>query len=369
MTRRLALLLAALALAAAWPARADARITRRVEVVQIDGIIDAQVQHAIYGTIRDAEREHAQLVVIQLDSEGAVGADRATDILERMRASRVPIAVWVPPNGRAANFAALIAISAHFTSLAPGARIGPIVTDDLSSGQGRNSVAMLKSLSRGGARRIPFDASIGPATAKARRVSDATATSITDVLQRVDGKSLTVATKKARPNVNPERTQIRFRKLGLIGGLLHAAAKPSITYLLLLVGLVGIVFEVFHPSTGPAGFAGLLAVGLSIYGVVTLNGSWAAFVVICFGVAAFCVDLATEHFGPLSIIGFLLLTGGSIFLFPGPFLRSSPYVTLFGVISMTMFLVGAMTRLLRDLRAFARGEREVTDPHPNGHGG
>lgn len=105
--------------------------------------------------------------------------------------------------------------------------------------------------------------------------------------------------------------------------------------------------------------------------MVTLNGSWAAFAAICFGVALFCIDLATENFGPLTVIGFLLLTAGSIFLFPGPFLRASPYVLAFGVIAMTMFLVGAMTRVLRDLRALARGELEVTDPHPhpNGHVG
>src|SRR5258706_9821155 len=171
MRRHHVLLFVALMLAAAWPSGADARITRRVEVLQVDGIIDAQAQHALFGTIRDAEREHAQLVVVQLDSRGAVGADRASDILDRMRAARVPIAVWIPPNGRAANSAAVIAIAASFTALAPGARIGPIETDDLGSGAGRSSVRMLKALSRASRRQIPFDASIGPATAKAHRVS------------------------------------------------------------------------------------------------------------------------------------------------------------------------------------------------------
>src|SRR5581483_8117489 len=126
---------------------------------------------------------------------------------------------------------------------------------------------------------------------------------------------LKAAGRAVRPKTDPDTTEIRFRKLGLIGGALHAAAKPSIVYLMLLVGIVGIVFELFHPSTGPAGFAGVLAVALAIYGMITLHGSWAAFVIICFGIAGFCVDLATEHLGPLTILGFLALVGGSIFLF------------------------------------------------------
>ncbi len=70
------------------------------------------------------------------------------------------------------------------------------------------------------------------------------------------------------------------------------------------------------------------------------------------------------------MFGFAALVAGSLLLFPGPYLRVSPWVLAFGVVSMTAFLIGAMTRVLRDLRAVARGELEVTDahPHPNGQG-
>jgi membrane-bound serine protease (ClpP class) len=363
-------LLVVLLALAAWPVAATARAQRRVEVVEIMGIIDAPSEHAITSTIADANKEKAQLVVIQLDSRGAVGTARASNILDRISSSKVPIAVWIPPEGVASNSAAIIAIAAKYTAMAPGARLGPIRTDDLSSSEGRDSVKSLKQVSKQLVRSLPFDHSVGPRTAIRDGYTQGAAAAVTDVLQQVDGKTFTAGGRTRKLNVDPNVTEIRFRKLGLIGGALHAAAKPSIVYLLLLVGLVGIVFELFHPSTGPAGFAGLLGVALAVYGMITLNGSWGAFAVLCFGIAAFCIDLRTEHLGPLTVLGFLGLTGGSIFLFPGPFLRVSPFVLAFGVIAMTMFLLGAMTRVLRDLRALARGEIEVRDahPHPNGQG-
>lgn len=368
--RRPCLLLAVACALFALAPFASARAQRRVEVVEVSGIIDSTAEHAVTATIRDANKERAQLVVIQLNSAGAIGADRGTNLLGRVSASRVPVAVWIPSGGAAANSAAVLAIAAHYTSMAPGSRIGPIKTFDLSS-RDRGGSSALKQLTRGSARRFPFDRSVGPRTAIRDHISDGIAASVTDVLSQLDGKTLRVAGRSVHLSVDPATTQIRLRKLGLIGGALHAAAKPSIVYLLLLLGIVGIVFELFHPSTGPAGFAGLLSLALGIYGMVTLHGSWGALVVICFGIAAFCIDLATEHLGPLTILGFLALTGGSIFLFPGPYLRVSPFVLAFGVIAMTMFLLGAMTRVLRDLRALARGELEVREahPHPDGQGG
>jgi len=344
---------------------------RRVEVVEITGIIDAPAEHAIASTIKDANRDKAQLVVIQLDSRGAVGDVRGADVLDRVTASRVPIAVWIPPDGVASNSAALVAIAAHYTSMAPGSRLGPIRTDNLASGSGSHSIATLKQMGAHSNRPIPFDHSVGPRTAVREHLADGTAVAVTDLLQHLDGSTLSVGSRSVRLAVDPNTTEIRFRKLGLVGGALHAAAKPSIVYLFLLVGLVGVVFELFHPSNGPVGVCGLLAIALAVYGMITLNGSWAAFAVLCFGIAMFCLDLAADRLGVLTVVGFLALVGASIFLFPEPYLRVSPYVLAFGIVAMTMFLLGAMTRLLRDLRAIARGELEVRDahPHPDGQGG
>jgi membrane-bound serine protease (ClpP class) len=164
---------------------------------------------------------------------------------------------------------------------------------------------------------------------------------------------------------------MRLSKIDLFGRMLHAAAQPSMTYLLLLLGLVGIVFELFHPSTGPAGISGLAALAFAVYGVATLGGSWIGVALIVAGVGAFCIDLRYSSLGPFTIGGFIALVSGSLLLFRSPWLRVSPWVLALGVIGIVLFLLGAMTRVLRDLRAIARGELEVTEahPHPDGQGG
>jgi membrane-bound ClpP family serine protease len=110
--------------------------------------------------------------------------------------------------------------------------------------------------------------------------------------------------------------------------------------------------------------AGLAALALSLYGIVTLGGSWLGFSLVVAGVALFAVDLRFQSLGPLTFSGFAALVAGSLLLFRGPWLRVSPWVLAFGITSMVLFLVGAMTRVLRDLRAVARGELEVREAHP-----
>jgi membrane-bound serine protease (ClpP class) len=134
---------------------------------------------------------------------------------------------------------------------------------------------------------------------------------------------------------------------------------------LILGGLVGIVFELFHPSNGPAGVTGLAAFAFGVFGVATLGGSWGALAALLVGVTFFCIDLRYERLGAFTLLGALLLIGGSIWLFPSPYLRTSPWILVFGIAAMTAFLLGAMTRVLRDLRAIARGELEVRDAHPH----
>jgi membrane-bound serine protease (ClpP class) len=201
-----------------------------------------------------------------------------------------------------------------------------------------------------------------------RVVANLITPAIVELLEDLDGKAISVRGDRVRLSTDPDESSIRFHKGDLLGRALHAAAQPSIVYLLLLLALVGIVFELFHPSNGPAGISGLVALGLAVYGIVSLGGSWIGFALIVVGVAGFCLDLRFQTLSFPTILGFAALVAGSILLFSGTSLSISPWVLAFGILSMVAFLLGAMTRVLRDLRAVARGELEVTDahPHPNG---
>lgn len=335
---------------------AFAQESQRIEVIEVKGIIDGSVERAVLSTIEQAEREDALLVVLQIDSRGVVDSARTWRLAEAVRVARVPVAAWIgPPGAEASNGAALLVAAAHVPGISPLSRLGRIDTLDLRE---RQQVTLANFEEADWATNVFFGRTRGFVRAA----------SVAELLEDVDGRRVDVSGAPARLGTEPSDVAIRFHKLDLLGRVLHAAAQPSITYLLLLLGLVGVVFELFHPSTGPAGVAGLAAMALAVYGVVTLGGSWLGFGLIVAGVAGFAVDLRFQGLGPPTIAGFGALVAGSLLLFSGPWLHVSPWILGFGIAGMVAFLLGAMTRVLRDLRALARGELEVHDahPHPNG---
>ena len=368
MGRRLLALLCLVgaALAALLSRPADAA-TRRVEVIEVAGPIDSSVERAILSNITTAERENAQAIVIQIDSRGAIGADRGSRVVDRISTAKVPVVVWIPSGGHAENSTVLLAIAAQYASMAPSATMGPIKTLDLTSKAGAEPVAILRKSLAGqkGLKDYPFDTRISAPTAEHRKIIDSVSGSLPDLLDAMNGKKVKLNGKSVTLATNPNRIIVRVHKLDLFGRILHAAAQASVAYLLILGGLVGIVFELFHPSNGPAGVTGLAAFSFGVYGVAAWNGSWVALAALLIGVLFFCIDLRYMRLGGITIVGAILLVAGSIFLFPGPYLRSSPWILAFGLASMIAFLLGAMTRVLRDLRAVARGELEVRDAHPH----
>ncbi len=344
----------ALLLAAVLAAPAFAQSGERVEVIQVAGIVDSSVERAVINNIEQAERDDAAIVVLQIDSMGVVDEDRTDRITAAIEDADVPVAAWVgPPGAQARNGATLMVMAARLRGMAPGAILGPLETADL------------RRTDRSSREATPFTDGIGAEEAEEEKVIDVIAPSIDDFLAGLE--------EQDEIDFDRENATVRFHQLDLFGRLMHAAAQPSVAYLLLLVGLIGIVFELFHPSNGPAGVSGLAALALAIYGIATLGGSWAALALVVAGVAAFCVDLRYSSLGAFSAGGLVALIAGSILLFTSPYLRPSPLVLAFGIIAMVTFLVSAMTRVLRDLRAVARGELEVTDahphPHPEGQGG
>jgi len=362
--RRLGPLILLGLVAAAWAPFARAASPGRIEVVDISGIIDGNAERAIDRNLAVADREKALLVVFELNSNGTVGAHRAARLASKIRHSSVPVAVWIGPTGaHASNGAVAVWSAADVRAMAPGTVVGPVRTVDLRARQSRSEIRAAVGSSDLG--RAPAD------VAERSGRADVIADSVGDLIAGLKGH----AVRGAKLDVDPQTDAIRLHKLDLLGRALHAAAQPSITYLLVLLGLVGVLFEAFHPSTGPAGVTGLVALGLAVYGMVVLGGSWLGFGLIVAGVAGFAVDLRYQSLGAFTLAGFAALTAGSVLLFSGPWLRVPPALIAAGVLGMTAFLVGAMTRVLRDLRLVASGELQVRDAHEaviesdNGQGG
>lgn len=370
--RRIVLLLIAFFLAAPAVFAQGDEPGRRVEVVEVQGIIDGPLEGAVLDGLRAAEEHDAEALILQIDSPGALGADRSRRLVEAVVGAEVPVVTWIgPPGARAENSAAAILLAGHVTAMAPGTALGPARTADLrASGEQPELIAELlrdtaaaRDLDRGQVFGV-YSGARSADEAEEGGLADVLAIQLPDLLRELDGTTLEVASGEVTLRTDPSELSVRFRKADLLGRVLHAVGQPSIAYLLLLLGLVGVVFEIFHPSTGPAGVTGLLGLGLAFYAVATLGGSWIGVALIVLGVAGFCVDLRFQGLGVFTAVGFAGLVAGSLLLFSGAWLHTDPWVLLVGVAGMVGFLLGAMTRVLRDLRLIARGELEVRDPHP-----
>ena len=286
-------------LAAAPAAGAQARPTRHVDVLEVDGLIDAVLVDFVTDAVAESERGGAAALVLQLDSTGGVAPQADLDrLVRRLATARVPVTVWVGGSGRPRAYGAAydIAEAAAVVGVAPGARLG----------------AEAPGFSRTEALR--------------RRVADVNAPTLGDLLIELDGRpspagTIDVPTEVVRKPGNPPQRRplvdVRFAKPGLLASLLHGVAAPSVAYLLLVVGLLLLVFEFFTAGVGVAGAVAVICLGLAAYGLGALPTRASGLLLVALGVLGYSIDVQAGAPRTWTVIGTLALAVGSVRLYDG----------------------------------------------------
>jgi membrane-bound serine protease (ClpP class) len=321
-----------------------------VDYFELSGVIDPVSSKALLREIASAEASHSAALIVRIDTPGGLRVS-VTDIVDRVRHATVPVVVWIAPQGaRAAGAGFFLAAAAPVLVMAPGTTLGPMVPVNLDQ---KPDVAAAGSYL--GA--IETAAGRSPGAIPAGATSDATAAetgivsfragSLGTLLQNLEGKSVTVDGQVVKLSVRD--AGLRFHKLAFLDRLLHAATRPAVAYMLLLIGLFGIVFELYFPGIGAAGLMGGGALLLSLYGFSELPTSWAALALVVLGIVAFVPDLHSGGLGIPTAFGTLALAAGSILLFPhaSPGLRMPWWVIVAGVVGALLFFISIMTAALR----------------------
>ena len=308
------------------PATAQTSGSSSVLVVKVDGSIDGTVDAYLRDAIADAEADGAT-VVIQLDSAGTLDGDPIA-LAERIHDATVPVVVWVgpaPAKAQGAGFLLLYAASAG--AVAPGIGIGPLLPLDLAQDADTPifdvRVLLLRwAQERGRPAPTLFPDEPVPAQAAVDGgVADVVASSVTGLLDELDGRTLRsasgsvtlhtkVATAEGEPTVN-----VKFVDLGPIARVLHAAASPTWIYVLLVFGIAALAFELVQPGFGFAGFSGLGMVALGLYGLTVVPFSWLGLAVLLFGMAAMTADVRIRRLGVLTAVGVVSFVAGSLLTF------------------------------------------------------
>jgi membrane-bound serine protease (ClpP class) len=363
--RSLLVVLVAMLLAVAQSALAQTTQPLLI-VLKANGPIAPPMLEYIQRGIGTAEQRGAEAVIIQLDTPGG-DLHSLDNIIQAIRASSVPVVVYVAPNGAMAGSAgALVTMAAHVAAMAPEAAIGassPVGSSgqDLSATEKAKASEIMKAtirplVERRGAAAtslaqdmIDHAKAVSASEALQARLIDIIAPSLEDLIRQMDGFSVSMPDGPRTLHTQGATTQPV--DMSLIEQLLLVLTDPNIVFILLAVGVLAVQVELTHPGAWVPGFIGISCLALAIYGLGLLPVNWFGFVFIITAFVLFLLDIKAPTHGALTVAGVASFIVGALVLFNSPgvpeFQRVSvPLVVGVGIAIGLMF-AGILTYAMR----------------------
>jgi membrane-bound serine protease (ClpP class) len=370
MARRFAWLGVVVCLFAAVAARVNAS---EVWIVELDGAITPATANYFVRALDDAHDANAAALVVRLDTPG--GLDEAMrDMIKEILASRVPVVVYVAPNGsRAASAGTYLLYASHVAAMAPATNVGSSTPVSIGGGQFPSSeeqpedgdaepagpsamerkvvndaVAYIRGLATLRGRNAEWAeatvreaANLPAAEALEQDVIDLVAENLDDLLQALDGR--TIAVDGGSVTLDLTDTDLVTVVPDWRDRLLAIITNPNVAYLLLMIGLYGVILEFYSPGLGVPGVVGVICLLLGAYALQMLPISYAGLALLLVGITLMVAEVVTPTLGVLGAGGVVAFVAGSIMLFdsrlPG-YRVSLPIIAAVAVVSAGTFLVG-----------------------------
>ena len=340
-------------------------------IMQVDGVINSVNGRFVSRAIEQSEEDKATLLIIELDTPGGLlGSTR--EIVQLLLESPIPIAVFVSPKGaRAGSAGTFITAAGNFAVMAPGTNIGaaaPIssdggdLEDTLASKVENDAAALIRSIAQTRGRNqdkleatVRSAASYSAQEALADNVVDLIAENVDELLSKLDG--LSVHTSLGTVVLETNGLEIRSFKKSILEHFLEVISDPNVSFLLLMVGGLGIVVEIFNPGLVGPGVIGVICLLLAFLALGNLPVNWAGVVFILLAVVLIVLEIAVSGFGILGVGAIVSLIVGGFLLF-NQFGDISPYQPFFnvnrwllygssGVVGVAMTYVGLSSYQLR----------------------
>jgi membrane-bound serine protease (ClpP class) len=298
-----------------------------VSVIEVSGLLDRVLVDFVETQITEAEEGGAIALVLQLNSGGVVVADeRLDELVDRIESSTVPVDVWVGPSGsQASGDATALLAAAETVGVAPGSRIEitPVLLGDGT---------------------LDGNAAVGDMVSAGEAVDlglvDNAAPSIGEFVLGLDGVQSEVVDGGRQPV-----TQARFSQLSLGGQLMHTVSSPPVAYLLFVIGLALILFELFTAGVGVAGLVGAGCLVLGCYGLAALPTNPVGVALILFAMVGYGIDVQTGVPRVWSGIATVSFAVGSVILYDG--LSLSWITLLVAIVGMGVAMIGGMPAMVR----------------------
>ena len=362
-----------------------ASAAQRALVLEINGPIGPAIADYIAHEIDAALPAATGLIVLRMNTPGGLNSSMR-EIDSAILASPVPVATFVAPSGaRAASAGTYIAYASAIAAMAPGTNIGaatPIQLggNPLSPGGGSNqktqtpgkagepadtesrkiindAVAYIRSLAAVNGRNADWaeDAvrnavSLPADEALKLHVVDVVAADVPDLLRQIDGRTITVAGKPVR--LSTAGLQVVTTPPGWRVELLALITNPNVAFLLMLIGVYGLILEFFNPGAVAPGLVGTISLLIALYALALLPINYAGAALVLVGIGLMIAEAHIGAFGTIGVGGIVAFVIGALMMFPAQapgFALSSAVVIGAAIGSAALFLL-ALAALLRSRR-------------------
>ncbi|MFH1349486.1 MAG: nodulation protein NfeD [Pseudomonadota bacterium] len=302
---------------------------REVLIMDLEGPINPGNATFMTRGLKGAEERGTAMVIIRLDTPGGLASSMRSMVKDILN-SKIPIVVYVAPKGAgAASAGVMVTVSAHVAAMAPGTNIGaahPVtaggkdmektmtqkVLNDMAS-YGRGIAQEKKRNAEWVEKAIRESVSITAEEAVKKNVVDLVASDIDELLKLLDGREIIL--KDAKITLKTQDLTKRYYKPGIRDKILKTISDPNIAYILMMIGLAGLYFELAHPGVIFPGVIGAISLILAFYSFQTLPVNYAGLLLIALAIIFFIAEIKVASYGVLSLGGLISLTLGSIMLF------------------------------------------------------
>ena len=299
-----------------------------VHVITIDATVNPATAEYIHHSIEKAVSGGAECLVIQLNTPGGL-LKSTRDIVSDLLTAPLPILVYVSPAGaQAASAGTFIVLASHIAAMAPGTNIGAAHPVGMQGGEKdsvmnekatNDAAAFIRTISEKRSRNVHWaeDAvrqsiSITETEALRDSVIDIIAPTVAELLRLADGRRVIV--NGSPRTLHTAGASIQQFEMGWKYRLLDILSDPNVAYIFFLLGLYGLLFELYNPGAILPGVVGVIALILAFYSLHTLPVNYAGLALIVFGVILFLLEVKIASHGILAAGGVASLLLGSVML-------------------------------------------------------
>lgn len=307
---------------------------REALLLHIDGAIGPATADYVTEGIHAAEARHAELIILEMDTPGGL-SDSMRSINKAILASTVPVVTYVAPSGsRAASAGTYILYASNIAAMAPATNLGAATPVQLAGGSSstpakpetaeqrkvlNDAVAYIRGLAQQRGRNADWAeqavrnaASLTDEEALKQHVIDLVADDVPALLAQLNGRQ--VITAAGTLTLDTSGIVVREYQRGFRVKFLEVLTDPTLAYILLMIGIYGLVFEGFHPGGVLPGVVGAIALLLALYAFHLLPVNFAGLALIILGIIMFVTETFVHAYGTLSIGGLAAFVFGSIML-------------------------------------------------------